>query len=66
MQKMLKLRRQTNHYAPGAFNIRDFTLPAPGFYGAIYNYRDSTRNLKDAAGNTINAVTVTGPAVRAR
>jgi len=26
---------QSVHYAPGAFNIRDFALPGPGLYGAI-------------------------------
>ncbi len=52
---------QTDHYLPGSFNIRDFALPGPGFYGAIYNIGYSTSNLKDADGNTISSITITGP-----
>jgi hypothetical protein len=54
-------RAQTVHYIPGSFNIRDFGLPDPGFYGAIYNYAYMTDNLKDANGNQINSITITGP-----
>jgi hypothetical protein len=55
---------QSEHYAPGAFNIRDFALPDPGFYGALYNYGYSTDNLKDANGSQVTSVTVTGPGGR--
>ena len=47
---------QTEHYVPGAFNIRDFAVPDAGFYGAIYNYGYLTDNLKDANGNQITSV----------
>jgi hypothetical protein len=53
-------RAQTVHYIPGSFNIRDFGLPDPGFYGAIYNYAYMTDNLKDANGNQISSITITG------
>ena len=55
---------QSEHYAPGSFNIRDFALPDAGFYGAIYNYGYSTDNLKDANGSQVTSVTVTGPGGR--
>jgi hypothetical protein len=55
---------QTDHYVPGSFNIRDFALPDPGLYGAIYNYGYLTDNIKDANGNQINSVTITGPGGR--
>jgi hypothetical protein len=55
---------QTDHYVPGSFNIRDFAVPDPGFYGAIYNYGYLTDNLKDSSGNQINSITITGPGGR--
>jgi hypothetical protein len=55
---------QTEHYVPGAFNIRDFAVPDAGFYGAIYNYGYLTDNLKDANGNQITSVTIQGPGGR--
>jgi hypothetical protein len=55
---------QSDHYVPGSFNIRDFALPDPGFYGAIYNYGYLTDDLRNANGNQINSVTITGPGGR--
>jgi len=55
---------QSVHYAPGAFNIRDFALPGPGLYGAIYNYGYLTSDLKGVNGNQISSVTITGPGGR--
>jgi hypothetical protein len=50
-----------DHYAPAMANIRDWTMPAPGLYGALYNYGLLTNSLNDAQGNPINSVTITGP-----
>jgi hypothetical protein len=55
---------QSDHFAPGAFNIRDFALPEPGLYGAVYNYGYLTDTLKDSEGNKLTSVTVTGPGGR--
>jgi hypothetical protein len=55
---------QTEHYSPGSFNIRDFALPDPGLYGAVYNYGYLTNELKDANGNQLNSVTIQGPGGR--
>jgi len=55
---------QTDHYVPGSFNIRDFALPDPGFYGGLYNYGYLTDGLKDAGGNQVSSVTITGPGGR--
>ena len=55
---------QTEHYVPGSFNIRDFALPDPGLYGALYNFGYLTDDLKNASGNRLNSVTITGPGGR--
>lgn len=52
---------EIGHYAPGVANIRDFTVPDPGFYGTVYNYWYSTDRLNDRNGNKISSITV-GPA----
>jgi hypothetical protein len=52
---------QTDHYIPGTFNIRDFALPDPGFYGALYNYGYLTDDLRGANGTQLNSFTITGP-----
>ena len=53
---------QSDHYAAGSFNIRDFALPpVAGFFGAIYNNGYSTNNLQDASGNRISSITIQGP-----
>lgn len=55
------LAGEIGHYAPGVANIRDFTVPDPGFYGVVYNYWYSTDRLNDRNGNKVSSVTV-GPA----
>jgi hypothetical protein len=50
-----------DHFAPGLANIRDWTVPDPGLYGALYNYGLVTNSLNNADGNPINSVTLTGP-----
>ena len=55
---------QSDHYFPASYNIRDFTLPDPGFYGAVYNIGYLTDDLKNADGNPLNSVTITGPGGR--
>jgi len=52
---------EIGHFAPGAFNIRDFALPDPGFYGGVYNYGYRTTRANDANGNKIGSLTLTGP-----
>jgi hypothetical protein len=57
---------EIGHYAPGVPNIRDFAVPEPGFYGAVYSYWYSTDRLNDRNGNKISSVTVNpggGPGV---
>src|SRR5277367_2033802 len=50
-----------DHYSPGVANIRDWIVPAPGFYGALYNYGLLTNSLNGADGDPIRSVTFTGP-----
>jgi hypothetical protein len=52
---------EIGHFAPGAFNIRDFVLPDPGFYWGVYNYAYRTTRANDANGDKISSRTVTGP-----
>ena len=57
---------EVGHYAPGVANIRDYTVPDPGFYGVAYNYWYSTDQLNDRNGNRINSITINpgpGPGV---
>ena len=49
---------EIGHFAPGVLGIRDFAMPAPGFYLVVYNYLYSTDRLNDADGNSIDAVTI--------
>jgi hypothetical protein len=50
-----------DHFAPGVANLRDYSVPPPGSYGALYNYGYVTSRFNDANGNQINSVTITGP-----
>jgi hypothetical protein len=50
-----------DHFAPAIANIRDWTVPDPGLYGALYNYGLLTNSLNGPDGNALNSVTVTGP-----
>lgn len=49
---------EIGHYAPGVPNIRDFAMPAPGFYGLIYNYYYTTDRLNNADGDEVSSVTI--------
>jgi hypothetical protein len=51
-------QQEVGHFTPGVLNIRDFTLPDPGFYGVVYNYFYSTDRLNDNNGNKTNSVTI--------
>jgi hypothetical protein len=57
---------EIGHYAPGLPNIRDLIVPAPGFYGVLYNYFYLSDRLNDGDGNEANSVTINprgGPGV---
>ena len=48
------------HFVGGMMNTRDYFVPDPGFYGAVYNYGYSTDRYNDANGNEIDSITI-GP-----
>ncbi len=50
--------QEIGHFAPGVLGIRDYTMPAPGWYGALYSYKYSTTQLNDAEGDEIKSVTI--------
>ncbi|HEU4430983.1 MAG TPA: transporter [Myxococcota bacterium] len=57
---------EVGHFAPGVLGIRDFAMPEPGFYTAIYNYGYQTDRLNDSSGRELDSVTIAsgpGPAV---
>jgi len=49
---------ELGHYNPGVYNIRDFVIPEPGFYGLLYNYFYTSDKLNDKNGNKIDTVTI--------
>ncbi len=57
---------EIGHYNGGILNIRDYFVPEPGIYGALYNYFYHTGRLNDRHGDEINTVTINprgGPGV---
>jgi hypothetical protein len=57
---------EIGHNPPGLMNIRDFVVPEPGLYGALYNYFYTTDRLNDGDGDEVNSVTINprgGPGV---
>lgn len=52
---------EIGHYAGGLMNLRDYFVPDPGFYGALYNYGYTTDQLNDSHGNKVKSVTINPP-----
>ena len=58
---------EIGHFNGGVMNIRDYVMPDPGVYTAIYNYYYPTDQLNNANGDAINAVIVKpgqGPGIK--
>jgi len=51
---------EIGHYAGGFMNMRDFFVPEPGIYGAVYNYFYTTDQINDSHGNKVKNVTIAG------
>jgi len=49
---------EIGHFAPGVANIRDFVIPAPGLYAAIYNYGYMSNRINDAQGNKTESMSL--------
>src|SRR5438132_10353215 len=49
---------EIGHFNGGVMNIRDYVMPDPGFYTAIYNYFYTTDQLNNANGDAINSVII--------
>lgn len=49
---------EIGHYNGGFLNIRDYFVPEPGLYAAVYNYFYTTNRLNDRHGDTIDSVTI--------
>jgi hypothetical protein len=57
---------EIGHYNGALFNIRDYFVPEPGVYAALYNYFYTTDRLNDRKGNKVKSVTINpggGPGV---
>jgi len=55
---IVNAQQEVGHFAPGVLGIRDFVMPEPGWYGALYSYKYSTTQLNDADGNEIKSITI--------
>jgi hypothetical protein len=54
---------EIGHFNGGVLNIRDYVVPDPGFYGAIYNYYYTTGQFNNSNGDAYVAFQWTfGPA----
>lgn len=49
------------HFNGGVMNLRDYLVPDPGLYGAVYNYFYRTSRLNDAHGDEVDSVLVDPP-----
>jgi hypothetical protein len=49
---------EIGHFNGGVMNIRDYVMPEPGFYGAIYNYFYTTGQLNNSNGDEVKSVTI--------
>ena len=50
----------SGHYVGGLMDIRDYFVPDPGFYGALYNYFYTTDRYNDQDGNRVSSTTLPG------
>ena len=46
------------HFVGGMMDTRDYFVPDPGFYAALYNYFYTTDRYNDQNGNKVSSVTV--------
>lgn len=49
---------EIGHFNPGVVNVRDYVMPAPGLYGALYNYVYTSGELTDRHGDARTSVTL--------
>ncbi len=49
---------EIGHFNGGVMNIRDYVMPEPGLYTAIYNYFYTTGQLNNSNGDEIKSVTI--------
>lgn len=57
---------ELSHFVPGVMNIRDYFVPEPGFYAALYNYYYTTDRINDRHGNEADSLDINpgpGPAL---
>ena len=52
---------EVGHFNGGVMNIRDYVVPDPGWYAAVYNYFYETERINDSHGHRVDSVTVNPP-----
>ena len=52
---------EIGHFNGGIIDMRDYFMPGPGIYGAVYNYNYFTDRLNDGSGNKISSETINTP-----
>ena len=45
---VVNAKLEIGHFNGGVMNMRDYVMPEPGFYGAMYNYFYTTGQLNKA------------------
>src|SRR5262245_19356510 len=52
---------EIGHFNGGVMNLRDYLVPDPGLYTALYTYYYATDKLNDSHGDKITSVTIDPP-----
>jgi hypothetical protein len=48
----------SGHYVGGLMDIRDYFMPDPGFYAAIYNYFYNSDRYNDQSGHRVSSISI--------
>ena len=52
---------EIGHFNGGVMSMRDYLMPDPGIYGAVFNYFYTTDRLNDSNGDKIKSITINPP-----
>ncbi|OIZ99732.1 hypothetical protein BEV13_05140 [Rickettsiella grylli] len=50
--------QELGHYIPGAWDIRSFISPPPGYYLTLYNYFYTSHDIKNQNGHAIQSINI--------
>ena len=52
---------EIGHFGGGLMNIRDYVVPEPGWYAAVYNYFYTTDRINNSEGGKQSSATIPAP-----